>query len=152
MGRGFDDELTDRDLLHLLGVRERMKNLFDEQLTGYGDSSGSPMLWKPLVDICDDGHSYIVTAELPGVDEATIDLQIIDDALVLKGERIPNTTENVECYHRMERPEGPFSRVFQLPEAVDAEKIEAHCRDGVLRVALPKVSVADVDTVSIEID
>jgi HSP20 family protein len=151
MGRGFDDALTDKDLLHLMGVRERMKNLFDEPL-GFGEDSGSAMLWKPLVDICDDGDNYLITAELPGVREDSISLQIVDGALVLKGERIPNTTENVECYHRVERPEGPFSRIFSFPEPVDAEKIKAHCEDGVLRVELPKAEIGDLEAVQIEID
>lgn len=139
MGRWFDDELTGNDLLHLMGMRERMKRMFDDAEKESASADHSSLGWSPAVDIHDEGKRFILTAELPGVVEGDIDLQVVGDSLVLSGERIPNTAEKVICYHRVERPEGPFRRVFRLPDEVDAQLISAECREGVLRVELPKL-------------
>lgn len=139
MGRWFDDELTGSDLLHLMGMRERMKRMFDDAEREAACADRSNVGWSPAVDIHDEGSRFLLTAEVPGVLEGDIDLQVVGDSLVLSGERIPNTGEKVICYHRVERPEGPFRRVFRLPDEVDAQLIRAECRDGVLRVELPKL-------------
>ncbi len=139
MGRGFDDELTDKDLLQLLGLRERMNRLFDEQQLHLGSAATGPaMNWTPPVDIVDAGNKFILTAELPGVDEEAVDLELVGDSLILKGERPPHVTGTNSCYHRIERPEGPFRRTFTLPAGVDASAISAELKDGVLEVHLPK--------------
>lgn len=140
MGRWFDDDLTGSDVLHLMGMRERMKRMFDEEAERENPCSDrSNIGWSPAVDIHDRGQAYVLTAEVPGVAEGDIDLQVVGDSLVLTGERIPNTADKVVCYHRVERPEGPFRRVFRLPDEVDAQLIRAECKDGVLRVELPKL-------------
>lgn len=139
MGRWFDDYLSGNDLLHLMGHRERMQRMFDEEAERQGMESGPAGVgWSPAVDIHDAGDSFILTAEIPGVEEADIDLEVVGEALVLSGERIPNTSEKVDCYHRVERPEGPFRRVFRLPDEVDPAGIRAEYRDGLLTVCLPK--------------
>jgi len=142
MGRWFDDDLSGSDVLHLMGLRERMNRMFDEQAERVmgADPTAHPTGWSPAVDILDAGESFVLTAEIPGVDEDAIDLEVVGDSLVLSGERIPNTTEKVLCYHRMERPEGPFRRTFRLPDEVDATNIKAEYKDGLLRVRLHKLS------------
>ena len=74
----------------------------------------------------------------PGLEPAR--LQVVGDSLVLKGERKPLPSGEVLCFHRIERPEGQFHRVFRLPDEVDAGGIDAVFREGLLRVSLPKSS------------
>ncbi len=140
MGRWFDDDLSGSDLLHLLGLRERMNRMFDEENERQGlDLSTGHVGWAPPVDIHDGGDRFVLSAELPGLTEADIDLEIVGDSLVLSGERIPNTNDKVVCYHRVERPEGPFRRAFRLPGEVNPSGVKAEYRDGVLYVELPKL-------------
>jgi HSP20 family protein len=153
MGRGFDDEKADSELLHLLGLRERMKRLFDEHVPAdTGDRSSAPLGWTPAVDIMDAGDKFVLTAEIPGVAEEDIDLKLIGDSLVLRGERSPDPNEKILCYHRIERHEGIFQRVFRLPCEVDAEGILAVCRDGVLRVEIPKLVPCSSEEVSVRVE
>lgn len=140
MGRWFDDDLSGSDLLHLLGLRERMKRSFDEQAERAADQSSSQLGWSPAVDIHDAGEAFLLAAELPGLSESEIDLEIVGDSLILSGERVPNTNEKVICYHRVERPEGPFKRTFRLPAEVDSARVRAEYKDGILIVELPKLS------------
>ena len=76
-------------------------------------------------------------AELAGVKLEDLEVYVIDDELTVKGERTNTEREGV-TYHRRERGVGPFSRVLRLPVEVDADKVEATLRDGVLTIKLPK--------------
>lgn len=157
MGRGFDEDDLDLDLLSLLGSRERINRLFGEQ--GFHPDQGVGAGWIPPVDIVDKGEAYILTAEVPGVDESVIDLQISGDTLVLRGARSTHqpveghTSEEGIGYHRLERPDGSFQRTFRLPDEVDPDKITAACADGVLRVELVKrVDSSGQTTIEVEVE
>jgi HSP20 family protein len=99
--------------------------------------------WQPVstrgfpgVNIWQGTDSTAVTAELPGVEPADIDIQVKDDLLTISGERKPPQMEGEAAWHRRERGFGRFSRVIRLPYRVDAEKVEARFEDGVLQVEL----------------
>jgi HSP20 family protein len=77
-----------------------------------------------------------LTAELPGVDPADIDISVKDDVVTISGERKPPETDDATVWHRRERAYGRFSRVVQLPYRVDPERIEARMGDGVLQIEL----------------
>lgn len=141
MGRWYDDHLTGSELLHIMGLRERMNRLFDEE-NEFADRepSAAHMGWSPAADIYDEGSSFIINMEIPGLAETDIDLEITGDTLVICGERIPNAGDKVICYHRVERPEGPFRRTFRLPSEINSGKIKAEYKDGVLTVILPKMA------------
>lgn len=84
-----------------------------------------------------DGH-IVVKADLPGIDTKDLDIEVVDRVLTLKGNRKEEHTEKAECYHKTERRFGAFSRSFLLPDEVEADKIEASYKDGVLKVTIPK--------------
>ena len=97
-----------------------------------------PAGWKPPVDLHETPDNYIITAEVPGIAREDLEIQLHDGRITLAGVRRERTGP-CEQYHRIERGHGAFSRTFQLPLPVDAERITADLRDGVLTVTCPKV-------------
>jgi HSP20 family protein len=92
----------------------------------------------PAVDITESEKTYEVTAELPGMDEKNIEVKVVNGNLTIKGEKQEEKEEKKKDYYLQERHFGSFERRFQLPEGVDADKIEASFKKGVLTVTLPK--------------
>jgi HSP20 family protein len=83
-----------------------------------------------------------VTAELPGMDEKSIEVKVAGGALTIKGEKQEEKEEKKKDYYLHERRFGSFERAFRIPEGVDADKIEASFKKGVLTVSLPKTAEA----------
>lgn len=92
----------------------------------------------PAVDIVEKDNAYVVTAELPGMDEKDIEVKLTNGGLTIKGEKQEEKEEKRKGYHLHERHFGSFERHFPVPEGVDPDKIEASFKKGVLTVALPK--------------
>jgi HSP20 family protein len=98
-----------------------------------------PTGWTPPVDILETPESYVVLAELPGLGQDDVQLQVRDGRLTITGVRRERESA-CEQFHRIERGHGSFSRTFQLPVPVDADRITADLRDGVLTVTCPKTT------------
>lgn len=98
------------------------------------------LLWgtAPAVDIVEKDDAYQVTAEVPGMDEKDIEVMVADGALTIRGEKEQEKEEKKKGYHLRERSFGSFERCFRLPPGVDADRIDASFRQGVLTVTLPK--------------
>ena len=92
----------------------------------------------PAVNLWAGADSVAITAELPGVDPADVELSVKDDVLTLRGSRRPSTDESDAAWHRRERSHGQFQRLVQLPFRVDPERVEARFSDGVLEVDLQR--------------
>jgi HSP20 family protein len=124
----------------LMTLQDRMNRLFEDSLRGVreGDASLGGAAWSPAVDIYETDNEVILKAELPGVDQKGIDIQVENNTLTLHGERKLERDTKQENYHRIERAYGSFYRSFTLPGTVDQEKIGADYKDGVLTVVLPK--------------
>ena len=94
--------------------------------------------WVPAVDIYSTGqHELVLKAELPDMKEEEIELTVEDNTLTLRGEKKLNTEVTEEQFHRIERSYGSFARTFALPPTVDAGKVSAEYKAGVLTVRLP---------------
>ncbi len=102
------------------------------------DWGGEPeeRTWAPPVDIFDLGDRLVIYADLPGVDRESIDVTLEGDTLTLRAERkaYPEEADYLCC----ERTSGTYRRVIQIPMEVDAQNIEAHYEDGILKITLPK--------------
>ncbi len=98
----------------------------------------APQGWVPAADLCETADAYVVTAELPGVSRQQVRVDVHDNHLVLQGRRDARVA--CEQYHQVERGHGEFSRTFRLPSDIDAERIAADLKDGVLTVIVPKLS------------
>ena len=93
--------------------------------------------WNPPVDLYETPSEYVLTAELPGLQQPDLEISTRDGRITIAGTRRESTTA-CDQYHRVERGHGSFSRTFQLPVAIDAERITAELKDGVLTVVCPK--------------
>ena len=93
--------------------------------------------WVPVVDIYSNGHELVLKAELPDMKEEDIELTIEENTLTLSGEKKLDTEVTEELFHRIERSYGSFARTFALPPTVDAAKVSAQYKAGVLTVRLP---------------
>jgi HSP20 family protein len=94
--------------------------------------------WMPSVDILEKDGNLVLRAELPGMSEKQIELKLEGNTLTLKGERKMEKEDDKTNYHRVESFYGSFTRSFRLPDTVDAEKISADYKNGVLTVTIPQ--------------
>lgn len=96
----------------------------------------------PAIDIVEKDNAFEITAELPGLDAKNIELSVSNDVLTVKGEKTEEKEEKTKDRYVSERRYGSFRRAVQLPASVDAGKIEASYKSGILTVTLPKSAEA----------
>jgi len=106
--------------------------------------------WSPSVDIYENENELVLEADLPDVKLEDIEVRVENQTLTLKGERKFEKNQNSRGYHRIERSYGTFVRSFSVPASVDAEKVVAEYKSGVLTVKLPKKEAAKPRQVKIE--
>ena len=132
-------------------IRKEMDNLWNRFL---GDTPFARRFreeWSPSVDISETKDSFVVKAELPGLEAKDVNVSISGDLLTIKGEKQREEEEKDEHHYCAERYYGSFQRVFQLPTSVQGEKIEAIFDKGVLRITLPKVEEAKKKEIKIKV-
>jgi len=117
------------------GINRLFNDAFPRSLT---DDDFALSSWKPAVDIYDKDEAIVIHAELPGVQKENISIEVKENVLTLKGERIENKEITQDKFFRKERSFGSFQRAFTLPSAIDPESIKASFKDGVLEVEIPK--------------
>lgn len=105
----------------------------------------------PAVDIVEKDNAYEITADLPGMDEKNIEVQLSNGNLTIKGEKKEEKEEKKKGYHLQERRFGSFERTFGVPEGVDTDKIEARFKTGVLIITLPKKAEAQKPAKKIDV-
>jgi HSP20 family protein len=103
------------------------------------------------VDIFETADNIVLKAELPGVDPKDVEIRVEDNTLYLKGERKFEREVKEENYHRVERSYGGFARSFSLPNSIDAEKVSAEYKDGLLTLTMPKREEAKPKTIKIDV-
>jgi HSP20 family protein len=104
--------------------------------------SGTGWPVAPAIDLAEKEKEYEITAELPGLDEKDVEIKLTNNTLTIKGEKKEEREEKRKDYYLSERRYGSFHRSFQLPEGVDADKIDATFTKGILTVKLPKTAEA----------
>ena len=114
-------------------------------LAGPGETQKST--WTPPIDIYETNEAFILTAEVPGVKSTDIDIKVISETLLLRGERRWEPEAHHELYHRLESSYGKFERSFSLSESIDTNGITAELEQGVLKLTLPKHSKRSGQTV-----
>jgi HSP20 family protein len=127
------------------GLRREVDRLFEDfQLGTWRSPFWRGDLWSraPAVDIVDKESAYELSAELPGMDENNIDVKFSDGTLTIKGEKRDEREEKKKNFYLAERRYGSFQRSFSVPKSVDAGRIEANFKNGVLTVTLPKTPQA----------
>ena len=133
-----------RDIARL---QDEMSRLFDDRRFGAGESVG----WTPSCDIYEDEEGVTLRFELAGVDPKDVDVRFENGVLTVKGERKLEREDKRENYHRVERSYGTFTRSFSLPGTVDADKVKAETRNGVLTITLPKKAEAKPRAIQVKV-
>jgi HSP20 family protein len=134
-------------------VSARLNRFFNQQparLTVGGDDALSAD-WAPAVDVQETDAEYLVKADLPEVKKEDVTVEIVDGTLSLRGERHKEKEEQGKRFHRIEREYGRFERRLAVPSGVDAQKVAAEFKDGVLRVHLPKSASAKPKSIDVKV-
>ena len=135
----------------LAAMQDRMARLFGDAYLRDEDT-GFRGTWTPAVDIFEtEHHDLVLKAELPGLDRDDIDVTVENSTLVLKGSKKFEADVREENYRRVERSYGTFHRSFSLPNTVDASRVSAEYKNGVLTVTLPFREEAKPRTINVDI-
>lgn len=133
---------------------ERMKRFFGEgfdPLKKMAEENWSLATWSPTCDIYETDNEIVVKAELPEVKKEDVNVSIDNNVLSIRGERKFSEETKKENYHRVERSYGEFFRSFTLPNTVDAGKVNAEFKDGMLRVMMPKREEAKPKQIEVKV-
>lgn len=146
----------EHELTPIDAFQREMNRLFDDFFKGFGlKSAGEEMenlgAFVPRIDMAEDEDAFRVTAELPGMDEKDIDINLTRDALTIKGEKREEKEEKGKGNYYMERSYGSFTRMLPVPGEIDPDKVEASFKKGVLNITLPKVHKEKKEQKKIEI-
>src|SRR4051812_48765786 len=127
-------------LRELTTLQNEMNRLFGSVMDAPSQqgNGGTLRRWMPAMDLVETGDHFVLRADLPGMSESDVNIEVEDRVLTISGERKAEQTENKDGYHRVERAFGAFSRSLTLPEGVDAESVSASFDKGVLEVRIPK--------------
>ena len=135
----------------LAAMQDRMARLFGDAYLRDEDT-GFRGTWTPAVDIFEnDSHDLVLKAELPGMTREDIEVSVENSTLVLKGTKKFEAEVKDEQYRRIERSYGTFHRSFTLPNTVDAGKVTAEFKNGVLTVKLPFREEAKARTIDVQV-
>jgi HSP20 family protein len=136
----------------LFGLRDQLDRLFETSLFDVQHSSSLPGGWNPALDVLQDKDNITVKAELPGMKKEEIDVSLENGVLSISGERKRDKKFESSETCREERFVGRFQRSVTLPAAVEAGKVKAQYKDGVLTVTLPKTEEAKPKQINVSVD
>jgi HSP20 family protein len=128
-----------REIDSLQGEMNRLfSTFFDSPTSRGGNGNGTARRWIPAMDLVETGEHFVLRADLPGMTESDVNIEIEKNVLTVSGERKTEHEEKHEGYYRLERSAGAFSRSITLPEGIDATAVKATFANGVLEVRIPK--------------
>jgi len=120
-------------------IQSEMNRLFNSFFESSSPANGTSLRrWIPAMDLVETDDDFVLRADLPGLTEDDVNIELEDNVLTLSGERKSEREEKNEGYYRVERASGSFQRSLTLPEGVDPEGIRASFENGVLEVRVPK--------------
>lgn len=122
----------------LAAFHREIDRLFEGFFGGELDAGEELAAWRPRIDVREGDDEIVVVADLPGVSADAVDLSVRDDLLTLEGRREDTREDDPAGWHRRERVTGGFSRTIRMPFEIDADRVDAKSRDGVLYVHVPK--------------
>jgi HSP20 family protein len=132
----------------LAEIQDEMNRIFDTSLRRH---SGFDAVFSPAIDVVAEEDNVVVKADLPGLTKDDVSVTLQDNYLTIRGEKKHETEQKEANYFLSERIYGSFTRTIELPLAVDAKKIEARFKDGVLHVTLPKTEEAKPKQIDVKV-
>ena len=125
-----------RELTSFQSEMNRLFNtFFDTPTTANGSAARR---WTPAMDLVETDEHFVLKADLPGLTEDDVNIEVEENVLTISGERKQENVQEGERFFAVERGYGSFSRSFSLPDGTDAEHVSAEVRDGVLTLRVPK--------------
>jgi len=127
-------------LRELSSLQSEMNRLFNTVFDSPQSAGQGTVLrrWVPAMDLVESGDHFVLRADLPGMSEDDIEIELEDGTLTVSGERKAEHEEREEGFHRVERSFGAFSRSLTLPKGIDADAVAASFDRGVLEIRIPK--------------
>ncbi len=122
----------------LQSMQQEMNRLFNTFFDAPANGTTAPRRWMPAMDLVEAEGQFVLTADLPGLSEDDVNMEVEDRVLTVSGERKSTHEATKDGYHRVERAFGTFSRSLTLPEGINAEAVEASFDRGVLEIRIPK--------------
>ena len=120
-------------------IQNEMNRLFNSFFDTPTHSNGATARrWIPAMDLVETEDAYVLSADLPGLSESDVSIEVEDNILTVSGERKAEHEDRKAGYYRVERSYGSFRRALTLPEGVDPEAVTANFDKGVLQVTVPK--------------
>jgi HSP20 family protein len=132
-------------------IQTEMNRLFDTFFVRPGQVGIGERVGAPAMDMYETKDDLLVSLELSGVKEKEVQVSITNDILTVRGARAPQQELKDDNYHRLERWFGRFERSVALPMPVQADKVKATCRDGVLEIKLPKAEAIKPKEIKIDV-
>jgi HSP20 family protein len=146
-------ELTPwRPMRELTTLRDEMDRLWDRMFRGWPTTEFPRTEWIPTFDVSETKDSVVVKAEVPGMDPKDIDISLADGILTLKGEKKQEREEKEENYYLTESSYGSFSRSIRLPHEVQGDKVKANCKNGILKITMPKSEEAKKKEIKVKVE
>jgi HSP20 family protein len=131
-----------RELDTLQGEMNRLFSSFFDTPTGTAGNGAPARRWIPAMDLVETEDHFVLKADLPGVAESDVGIELEGNVLTISGERKTEHEAKKDGYYRLERSMGTFSRALTLPEGIDAGAVTASFDNGVLEVRIPKPAEA----------
>jgi HSP20 family protein len=122
----------------LATIQNEMNRLFNTAFDTPPGGNGGARRWLPAMDLVETDDHFVLRADLPGLAEGDVNIEVEDNVLTVSGERKTEREDSSNGYHRVERAYGRFSRSLSLPEGIDADQVQADFDKGVLDVRIPK--------------
>lgn len=133
-------------------LQEAIREMRDMLTTSFGDREALSMAdWTPSCNVSETNEEYRIEAELPGVKQEDLEVNIDERVLTLRGERREEKEEKGKKYHRVESSYGSFTRSFTLPDDASEDEIAAEYKDGLLIVRIPRIEPKESKARSVEI-
>jgi HSP20 family protein len=127
--------------------------MFEEMTRGFGlDAPAAAGVYAPSLEVAETAEAWRVAAELPGVAQADVEVSVTDNVLTIRGEKKRDAAPEGVRLSRDERRFGKFVRSIEFPGDVDAAKVSARVKDGVLVVTLPKAEASKPKTISVKVE
>ena len=134
-----------------ISLQREVDRLFDDFTRGFPAlSTGGADELLPNVDVTETDKQIEITAELPGLEEKDVQVNLADNVLTIRGEKKAEKEEKDKSYRLVERSYGSFVRSLELPEGVNADAIKASIDKGVLKVTVPKPAPAQVKKIDVK--
>jgi HSP20 family protein len=133
-----------------MSLQREIDRLFDDFTRGFPTFSGGGGELLPSVDVTETDKQIEITAELPGLEEKDVQVNVADNVLTIRGEKKAEKEEKDKTYRLVERSFGSFVRSLELPEGVNADAIKASIDRGVLKVTVPKPAPAQVKKIDVK--